>query len=174
MTTIYCSGKLAEFLGKEKLTSPLESNENQLGNWNGHLFYYQRQKYLMFVNSKTYYAVLIPPIKKADLKNLENIFLQRLLSQLVVDQIIDEDYTLITLSRLLPIAFSRTNNNKKAIGTLNEFIYQFKGQLEYSNGIQPSLSILNSHLNQMPVGAGKSKERAYGWPIEDMRALINA
>jgi hypothetical protein len=172
MTTIYCSAKLADFLGKEKLSSS-SSPDSQLGNWNGHLFYCQRKKYMMFVNSKTYYAVLIPPVKKADLKNLENIFLQRLLSQMVLDEIIDEDFSLVILSRLLPLTFSKTNNDKKAIGTLNEFIYQFKGQLEYSDGDQPDLATFNSRLNQIPVGAGRSKERAYGWPIEDMKALVN-
>ncbi|WP_207420318.1 DUF6933 domain-containing protein [Desertivirga brevis] len=173
MTTIYCSGKLADFLGKEKLSTPPEVNEAQFGNWNGHLFYYQRKKYLMFVNSKTYYAVLIPPIKKADLKNLENIFLQRLLEQLVFDKIIYEDSSLVILSRLLPLTFSKTNNDKKAIGTLNEFIFQFKGQLEYSDEDQPDLPVLNSRLNQIPVGAGRSGKRAYGWPIEDMKAMVN-
>ena len=102
---------------------------------------------MMFTNNKTYYALLFPSIKKADLKDLTNFFLKRLLHQLVFDKVINENETLVLLNRLLPIRLSRTNNDKKAIGTLNDLIFQFKVQCEYSNWSPQELPTINNRLN---------------------------
>ena len=129
---------------------------------------------MMFTNNKTYYALLFPSIKKADLKDLTNFFLKRLLHQLVFDKVINENETLVLLNRLLPIRLSRTNNDKKAIGTLNDLIFQFKVQCEYSNWSQHELPMINNRLNNGLVGASRTKQGDYGRPIEDMKALIDA
>ena len=173
MTTIYCSKKLNDFLGKEMLSASNNSVGNELGGWNGHLFNYQRKKYLILINTKTYYALLFPPIKKADLRNFENLFLQKLLHQLVYDQIISVSETLVLLQKLLPVSFSKTNNDKKAIGTLNDFIYRFKVELDYFGWSDQDIHNINNKLNDTLVGASRPKQGDYGCPMEDMKQLIN-
>lgn len=173
MTTVYCSKKFGDLLGKERFATSARLIESELGDWNGHVFFYQRKKYLMFVNNKTYYSVLFPPFKKADLKDFENVFLQRLLDQLVLDKIISHDEMLIVLQKLLPFALARTNNDKKAIGTLNDFIFQAKYMLEDSHW-STDIGEINSSLNDSLVGAGRSLQARYGRPLKDMKALIDS
>lgn len=174
MTTIYCSKKFGDFLGTEKFTTAEALPENKFGNWNGHLFFYARQKHLMLTNNKSYYVLIFTGIKKVDLKDFESLFVQRLIDQLVYDNIIDNSDALLIREKLLPIQFARTNNDKKAIGTLNEFIFQFKVQCDYSDMENQSVTYINSKLNDTLVGAGRPEKGNYGRPIEDMKALINA
>ena len=174
MATIYCSKKFGDFLGKEKFAASDNLIKSELGDWNGHLFYYRRKKYLMFFNNKTYYGLLFPPLKKADLQDFENVFLQRLLNQLICDKVISRTETLVILQKMLPLILFRTNNDKKAIGTLNEFIFQFKVQFDHFGWDNQEISTINSKLNDTLVGAGGQKQGDYSRPIENMKALIDA
>ncbi|HXH99538.1 MAG TPA: hypothetical protein VNI52_04665 [Sphingobacteriaceae bacterium] len=95
------------------------------------------------------------------------------MQQLVYDQIINENETLVLLQRLLPVSFSKTNNDKKAIGTLNDFISRFKFEFQYFGWSDKDLYEINNKLNDTLVGASRTKKRDYGRPIEDMKTLIN-
>ena len=157
MIIIYCSRKLSDFLGQDRFPASQESSNSALGDWNGHLFFHQRRKYLMLVNNKTYYALLFPSIKKADLRDFESLFLQRLLQQLVYDEIIKDDETLVFLQRLLPVTLAKTNNDKKAIGTLNEFIFNFTFSFDYFKWANRDLREINAKLNDTLVGASRKQ-----------------
>jgi len=45
--------KLHEFVGEVQTTLPTENIERNLNNWNGHLFFMDRKKCLVFVNNLT-------------------------------------------------------------------------------------------------------------------------
>lgn len=173
MTTIYCTNKLKEFFGLKKFPIADNSSENFIGNWNGHLFYLNRRKFLIFVNNKSYYSIIIADIKKSDLKNCDMLFLNRLTEQLVYDTSIENSDILIILQKLIPLQFSKTNNDKKTLGTINEFIFQFKCNYDSVFWKGQSLMEINKLINGSLTGAGKNKNRDYGVPIEDMRELIN-
>ncbi len=174
MTTIYCSNKFADFLGKEKLSTADELVVNYLGDWNGHIFYHQRKKYLILINSKVYYSLIFPPVKKADLQGFGNFFLQRLLKQLAYDRIIGEDKSLNIVPNILPIQLHKTNNDKKALGTMNDFIFRFKFEFDYFGWNDQNFYEINHKLNDTLVGASRTKQGDYGRPLEDMSALINS
>ena len=84
MTTIYLSAKLQAlfppFDAEVKSTYPNAA----LGDWNGHVFTLNRKRYLLFINNKTYYAVILAGVLKKDLLNFSafsrNIYFSNLLT----------------------------------------------------------------------------------------------
>jgi hypothetical protein len=173
MTTIYCSNKLKEFIGPSSLSSEGSVTQNPLGDWNAHLYYFNRQKHLIFVNNLSYYSIIIENIKKAELKNFDKLFINRLTDQLVFDKVIDISDSLLTIQKLLPLQLSSTNNDKKTIGTMNEFILSYKSIRESNNWFNKPLIEINHAVNDTLTGAGKTKERAFGIPITDMASILN-
>ncbi len=174
MTTIYCSNKLKEFIGPSSLSAAGSDTQNPFGDWNAHLFYFNRHKHLIFVNNLSYYSIIIENIKKAELKNFDKLFINRLTDQLVFDKVIDISDVLITIQKLLPLQLSSTNNDKKTIGTMNEFILSYKCIRDSYNWFDKPLIEVNHAVNDTLTGAGKTKERAFGIPITDMASLLNS
>lgn len=114
MTRVYCTKKLKDFIGNVERKLPEDFNDVKLSDWNSHLFFIDKRKYIVFVNILTYYSVFIADIVKKDLKNMEEIFLNRLKEQLHQDRFFDD----LKIENLLAdggqISFIKTNNNKKA------------------------------------------------------------
>src|SRR5688572_24162013 len=89
MTTIFCSHRLGEFIGKNE--SYLEPDyTNKFGNWNGHIFLAARKRFILFTNDKTAYSFVMTQVKKGDLKNFEQLFRETLIRQMDYDLSITE------------------------------------------------------------------------------------
>ncbi|TVR77747.1 MAG: hypothetical protein EA412_10340 [Chitinophagaceae bacterium] len=146
--------------------------ENPWGDWNAHLFFLNRRKNLIFVNNKSYYCLIIQDIKKADLKDFESLFVNRLIEQLQFDKIIKPDDALVVFQKLLPLTLTKTNNDKKAIGTMNEYVYIFKLHDTHPPSQGKPLKLINHHINNTPMSAGKQEKERYAYPIEDMKELM--
>ncbi|AHM60911.1 hypothetical protein D770_13285 [Flammeovirgaceae bacterium 311] len=174
MTTIFCSHKLQTLIGKISPRPAEEVPSSPLGNWNAHLFTVERRKCLAFVNSKTYYSVFLADILKKDLRNFQDLFYANLIRQLLHDEVIDLARVPLVTETLGPLQLARTNNDRKAIGTMNDFISQFKFNCDWHYGGFQHINLreINSRINDTPVGAGGNEQRNYGWPIEDMKTLI--
>ncbi len=172
MTQIYLSAKLqALFPGLDAATLTLSQPSN-LGDWNGHLFRVERRKCVILVNNVSYYAVFLVDILKKDLLNFSALFLDQLLRQLTYDKVITmEEYPVIT-AQLGQLQLRRTNNDRKALGTINEFIFLFKGHCEGRALNSIDLATINHYINNVPTGAGRTSKRLYGNTIDDMRSLI--
>ncbi|MBC7749364.1 MAG: hypothetical protein H7Z76_12450 [Methylotenera sp.] len=172
MATIYCSNKLKDFIGIDYFITSETTKPCLFGDWNVHLFYFDRRKFLICVNNKSYYCLILDSIKKSDFKRFANIFIDRLISQLLIDKIINPFEVPNVTSKLIPFSFSKTNNDRKTISTMNEFIYMYKVCRTTDSWPYKSLEEINSTLNDTLTGAGRNHERDYGRPIEDMRMLI--
>lgn len=172
MTKIYCSNKLKDFLGQKFFASNSDTT-NLYGNWNAHLFYFDRRKNIMLVNNKSYYSVILADIKKADFNNFDTLFFNRLTEQLLYDKVIDPSEMLLVVQKYSPLIFEKTNNDKKTIGTINEFIFQYQTSQETPYWFGKSLLELNKSINDSLTGAGRTKKGDYGRPIEDMQKLLN-
>lgn len=172
MTKIFCSNKLKDFLG-QKYFIPTEASSNFYGDWNAHLFYFDRRKNVILVNNKSFYAVILADIKKADFDNFSTLFFNRLTSQLLHDKVIEPSDMLLTIQKYTPFLFTRTNNDKKTIGTINEFVFHFELCKHHPNWFDKSLLEINHSINGSLTGAGRTKRFDYGRPIEDMRTLLN-
>ena len=125
---------------------------------------------------ETYYSLLFLDILKRDILNLHELLFERLIEQLDYDQVyFPVECTPKLMDELKP-RFLRTNNNRKVLGTMNEFVYEtefhiydsYEGQLQLVN-----LPELNGKLTNNLVGALKPKKFDYGRPIEEMRTKLN-
>ncbi|MBL7889421.1 MAG: hypothetical protein JNL24_07715 [Bacteroidia bacterium] len=172
MTTIYCSNKLKDFIGPTNLKSYDNLTPNKLGDWNAHIFVYGRRKNLILINNISYYTLIFPNIKKADFKNFEDLFIKRLSDQLLFDNIIEIEHAPILKQRLLPVKLTTTNNDRKALGTMNEYIFSFRLYMDFFELDSLDLNHINGKLNDTLVGASRPQKRDYGRPIEDMKNLM--
>ncbi|AHM59238.1 hypothetical protein D770_04855 [Flammeovirgaceae bacterium 311] len=130
----------------------------------------------MFINNKTYYSLFLADILKKDLANFPELFLLNLIRQMLHDGVIDEQKIPLIKNVIGAITLARTNNDKKAIGTMNEFIYQFKVGCNWKYGgfYNIDLAELNASINDTLVGAGGDGKRNYGRPIRDMKLLVDS
>jgi len=173
--TIYCSNKLEKFLGQ--ISPKFQVTEgSDFGNWNGHLFTIDRKKCLIFMNSKTCYSVLLTNVHKKDLKNFGQLFKERLIRQLDHDLGISESQEIKLRQQLGDIFLSKSNNDKKIIGTINHHVENLKfngyeDTVEYWDEIE-----VTGHLNDYLVGTkiktNTRRNRDFFRPIELMKELI--
>lgn len=170
MANIFCTKKLERLVGKAYIQP--EPKNDILGSWNANIFPVQGRKCLILMNDQTYYSLLFLDILKKDLLKFHLIFVERLIEQLSFDRVdFPVDCTPLIMDDLTP-RFLSTNNNRKVLGTMNEFIYEaeyhinysYDGKLEHVN-----LPQLNHVLNSNLVGALMPKKHEYGRPIEVMR-----
>lgn len=176
MTNIYCTKKLEKVVGK-KILGQEETQDSKLGNWNANIFHLQRKKCLILMNDITYYSLFFLDIRKADLLKFSELFYTRLIEQLDYDQIdfpVECSPTLITETT---VQFLPTNNNRKVLGTMTDFLREieyvfhdkYNGQLSNVN-----VNELNHSYTDFLVGALSPKQGHYGKPIEEMRKKLGS
>ncbi len=127
------------------------------------------------MHSTTYYAVLLMGIKKADLPKFQLLFYNRLMEQLIYDgiKVVDPMQTLL-LKDAAP-HFLPSDNNRKALGTINRFIQEIEIMIDYTYGGKMEahlLTDLNHFLTQSLTGALKPKKYDYGLPLGEMKKLV--
>jgi hypothetical protein len=173
--TIYCSKKLETFLGQ--ITPTIQTNESSiLGDWNGHLFTIDRKKCLIFMNNKTCYSVLMTNILKRDVKSFGQVFKNRLIRQLDHDLNLNERQEIKLRNGLGDIVLSKSNNDKKIIGTINHHVDNLKYN-NYEGGVDnwdeiSVTGILNDYLVGTKIKADRKRNRDFFRPIELMEELI--
>jgi hypothetical protein len=170
MTTIFCSHKLKQFYGVNNFTNLTPHVPSPFGDWNGHLFYINRKKHLIFVNNKTYYTVLIADVTKKDLSNFQQLFIERFIGQLIFDKVIKPADSLILLQKNLPVHFASTNNDQKSLGIIRNQILAYSETDGIPYHMDKTIAERNHFLNDAPTSAGQ-KSWKYSFPIENMRRL---
>lgn len=155
--------------------NPSPDVENKLGNWNGHLFIYERKKNLIFMNDKTAYTFVLINVKKADLKDFNKVFKESLINQLYNDLKISELQEIEVRKWVSDIQLAKTNNNKKIVGTINDFIQTIKAIAYERGGL--------AHLTNLSIGYGLNNyiigtklegvKKAYSVPKELMGNLLS-
>jgi hypothetical protein len=147
-----------------------------LGNWNANIFTLKGRKCLIVMNDETYYSLLFLDILKADFLNFGQLFSKRLIEQIDYDDIKVPIEITPTLSTELQPRFLPTNNNRKVLGTMKEFVldieYYFHNQY-YDELANTHLPELNHRLTNNLVGALKEKKSDFGKPIEEMQMKLN-
>ena len=138
-----------------------ESQVNsQLGNWNGNILPIRGRKCLILMNDVTYYCLIFLDVFKRDIINLHELLFERLIEQFDYDSINFPGECSAKLKKELEPRFPRTNNNRKVLGTITEFIFQieylmeldYEGRLGFVN-----LPELNNKFTNNYVGALKPK-----------------
>ncbi len=87
MTKIYTTAKLEKVFGQfQKDINPDESS--CFGNWKATIFTVNRKKCWLIIHKPAKYVVVLPYLKKSDMKNIDVIFKEGLHQQLARDGII--------------------------------------------------------------------------------------
>ncbi len=166
-TKIYTTRKLekiaTEFISED------DKNENEyLGNWSTTLFSVSHKKCWLIINKMTKYILILPNVKKSDLKNISTIFKENFYSQLICDGIVTE-YELIE-KIIGRIELCETDNDKSANGSLNNCLAYFDDwKFDYGNFENMPFRELNSRLNSSP-----NKMLNWKYPKEEIAERIKA
>lgn len=118
-TSIFTTKKLEKIIQKKIQTEAIK-NSSLSGKWNASVLYIAKKKCLIFVSSKTFYAVIIPRFSTLELKNINELFLKNLEDQLTYDKI---ESTSIDMNQFIGnLNFYKTDNDRKITGVINYYI----------------------------------------------------
>src|SRR3989339_1730399 len=158
MAIIFLSNILINAVGIKNLSFELtiSTNSDDLYNWNAHLFKIGRDKKVIFVNKKSLYSFHTATLQKKDLLNLKDLFFNGLCEQINSDFILSDMDKKEILSNYSSILLRTTDNDKRIIGTMNDYIYHAKSMysIDYFY-YSKSENFKSSLINGMPVGALK-------------------
>ncbi|QDY83503.1 hypothetical protein FQU75_08810 [Paenibacillus polymyxa] len=106
-----------------------------LNTWHANMFTLNRRKTIVFMNDLSRLSLTIVGVKKAQLKNVEELFVNELRNYLMSEEIEEK-----VISRYIEEnegMIITTTNNRSVIGTLNEIIYTMKIiEREFVEGIE--------------------------------------
>jgi len=152
MQLIRCTQKLLKAIGIKKadilVSDPAFS---YLGSWHANLLIIDRKKCVLFTNDKTLINFIVPGIKKAQFKDLKEIFLMNLESFLIQENISDKTI-LKVLNEYSELNFS-TTNSKTVLGAMNDLGFHYKHHILYDGGFKfANINEIIHMLNYMPMG----------------------
>ncbi len=170
MANIFCTKKLEKIIGKSNIN--IYEVESLIGNWNANVFYVNRKKFFFLINDKTCYSVIIPNFVQKELPNFKAIFYERFFDQLRYDNI-DIDLRIINRLMSYEVNFMKTNNNRKVIGTMTQFIKDIDYFLYYHDEVL-TLEELNHKVTDNLVTMFSQKRYDHmDSPIDLMQKLLN-
>lgn len=173
--TIYCSKKLETFLGQ--VNHSTKTKENSIfGDWNGHLFTVDRKRCLIFMNNRTCYSIVFTNVQKKNLKDFGLVFKERLIRQLDHDLELTEKQEIKLRNDLGDIELTKSNNDKKIIGTINHHVENLKYH-NYGDGVEnwdefQVTETINSYLVGTKILPDRKRNRDFFRPIELMMELV--
>jgi hypothetical protein len=151
--TVFCSKKLSDFLGlKTKRTELSDSCEK----WNGHLFYLDGRKCLIFMHKETSYSVVLLDIVKKDLANLNELFIDNFIKQLYSDKILLQDKERKIRNEYKQLSLQLTDNDKSIIGSINDCVFRIQFCKNDDGNVLTNAKVyINNYLNATPMGSKK-------------------
>ncbi len=165
MTEIFTTKKLEKII-KKRVEDKTLSVENIFGKWNASVLYITKKKCLIFVNSKSFYSVIIPQFSTTELDNIHLSFLENFYAQLDFEEIkINAEFLVDKVGEL---KFYATDNDKKITGIVNYNISKidyFKYDYEIFNS--SVIREMTKKLNLTPFKQLKWKQ-----PNEIMNEII--
>ena len=170
---IYCTKKLQDFIVNIDKELPKDLDEISINDWNAHLFFIDKRKCLIFVNNLTFYTLFLTNILKKDLKKINSIFKKRLQEQLIYDKIIENIDFSESVFTELEINFYKTNNNRKVIGRINDFVdvFKFHCSYRYKNLNDVNVVYENGIINTTPTGKLLEIKKSWSSPIQNVNKM---
>jgi hypothetical protein len=150
MLQFRCTAKVQKALGiKPKELSGIVENDTMLGDWYVNIFMLDRRKTFIFMNEKTLLSFIVYGIKKANIKNIHEMFLKCLNQQLLMEGV---DYPVINKlnDEYTALSYTKTNS-KKVLGNLNELVHLYTHYVYYEGGLKVcDLSDIIHKINKVP------------------------
>ena len=161
---IFCSHKLSKLLNLEKTINP---EFGVTSSWNAHQFSVAGKKWIIFVHKQTLFSIILIDVVKKDLQNIAFLFTEALITQLEREKLLTPNFESY-LREFDQIAnFYTTDNDRRTMGSLNDFIYHTKSCYEDEKRIEKARNYAWKYLNEMP-----SKVLKFNSPRETMREFI--
>ncbi|HYI78546.1 MAG TPA: hypothetical protein VEW65_13070 [Chryseolinea sp.] len=130
------------------------------------------------MNNKTCYTFLISNVLKTDTKDFASFLRERLIRQLDHDFKIGEGMEIKLRNEFADVVLSKSNNDKKILGTINHHIEGCLKYPDYQGGVDnwddvKVSSILNDDLLKTKIPMHESKTgHPYFKPVELMDRLL--
>ena len=157
-TMIYATKKLEKLIPK-MITVDAAVETSRLGKWNATVFLVDRKKCWLFTNGLTKYSVILPNVKTADHAQIEILFKNTFVNQLIYDGII-VDFEALT-SSMGQLRFMRTDNDRVTTGFQNQRVYELEVWKEEFRTLEHMpMTDLANRMNGIPIHIGKSKRFA--------------
>jgi hypothetical protein len=169
MPNVFCSTNLLPLIGKTQLSKITSTDSDPRANWNGRLFYINKKKCILFTNKPTLYSVVRLDVSKKQLADPKSFFLSSLFAQLKFDKFYNFREETYWLDNFNDIRYFRTDNDKRVIGSMNDFVYQLKVGLTLGSSLLQVVNDLTAahYLNTIPMSL-----IGYKYPREMFRAAI--
>lgn len=146
--------------------SLLEKNDTVLGDWVVNMFFIERRKALIFVNTTTLFSFTMIGFNKSSTNNIYEIFLKGL-SQILSFEGIENSKIDSLLSSFKGFRYTKTDN-KKVLGNLNNIIFMFKQMVAYNGGLKEcDLTDITMSINRTPA-----KNIGWAYPIEAVNEIL--
>jgi hypothetical protein len=128
------------------------------------------------MSSKTCYSIIMTNILKKHTEDFGQFFKERLIRQLDNDLMLTEKQEITIRDGLGNITFSRSNNDRKIIGTMNHHVENLRFN-DIDGGIDNWDEVkVNRMLNERPMGTkiklDKKRYRDFFVPLDVMRDSI--
>jgi hypothetical protein len=171
-TRIHTTKKLEPFF-KKFITNDTSAETGILGKWNATIFFVERKKCLLFTNGLTKYNVILTEVKSSDLSNIEVLFKNSFISQLIYDGII-VDFDRLTMN-MGQLAFLPTDNDRSTTGFQNQRLYELEvWKEEFRTLDNMPMTELASRMNRIPIHIGKSKKFAdFTTSTQEMKKVLS-
>jgi hypothetical protein len=140
MPILFCSIKLSKLIGV-KTRQPSIS----LDNWNGHIFYLEGRKCLVFVHKETFYSFVIFDVLKKQLNDFKTVFVDNLLKQLEKDKLLTNEIRNLLIDDFENFELSTTDGDKSTIGYMNDCITRLTWPRD---GEMPTIAQTKAYVNQ--------------------------
>jgi hypothetical protein len=169
MPIIFFSSNLAPLVGKNRLINIKDiSKPDPAISWNARLFFINGRKNILFTNKATLYSVVRLNVLKKDFTDVTGLFLGSLLAQLKHDNLytqVQENYWLQNISDFV---FAKTDNDKRVIGSMNDFIAQIKIGISLGSTLLKSINDISvaNYVNTIPMSLIH-----YNTPLNSFRQL---
>jgi len=169
MQLIRCTKKLQKEMGLKKADlHEAEPASSCLGSWHANLIHIDRRKCVLFVNDKTLFNFIAPDVTRAQIRELDVLFREFLLSVLAEEAVPDSARQKIS-AEYTEVAYANSKS-KSVLGSMNDLAFHYKFCILSEGGVHSCMvpSII-SKLNRMPMGAIE-----YRYPIEALTQIFQA
>ena len=134
MQLIRCTKKLQKEMGlKQSDLCAEEPRFSYLGPWHANLIHIDRRKCVLFINDKTLFNFIVPDVARAQIRELDKLFMSYLSCVLADAGVAEADRARI-LSEYDEVGYANTNS-KSVLGSMNDLAFHYKYSIQEAGGV---------------------------------------
>ena len=150
---LHCTKKLIEQLSLSMVDLDPSRPSSRLLSWHAHIVFIARSKTLIAVNDQTFYAIIMPRMKKKSLERFADEFRSALSTSLRSEGFEDRHLGSLFGDR---VVYAKTDD-RQVLGIINEAVYHIRYLVESRGGWDRiDIMELTKEINRTPWLAGSS------------------